>query len=410
MPSQLRDRGILITGVLLVVVVVLGTSLSFALTPIPDPDTGVITGCYHTQIGRLRVIDPATQQCRQPEMQVRWHQQGPPGEPGPAGQDGAVGPSAYELAVEQGYNGSVDEWLASLVGAQGEQGPAGPIGPGGPAGESCTLADNGDNTATLTCGDTSLVIPTTESGDQSLVSVEDPASVVEGEALLFTISLLRASTRQVAVHYTTLDGTATAPGDYTTTAGTATIVPGATSTSVTVPTVDDSVHEPTETLTLALSSPTNGVLGTGVATGTVRDNDCLDLEPDTKASAANLGIISGDTDANTVTASASICAGDQDWFRFTLTEDDTSITGPVAVSARVELTMATGRGDLNLHVVVGDQPPIGSTNADTATETVLISQADAAGNQTTDVWVQVLGADTLQTNDYQLYITGNVAS
>ena len=30
--------------------------------------------------------------------------------------------SAYELAVESGYNGTIEEWLASLVGETGENG------------------------------------------------------------------------------------------------------------------------------------------------------------------------------------------------------------------------------------------------------------------------------------------------
>ena len=55
--------------------------------------------------------------------------------------------SAYELAQENGFRGSVSEWLASHKGAQGEkgdvgkdgepgrQGPRGPQGPQGPKGD-----------------------------------------------------------------------------------------------------------------------------------------------------------------------------------------------------------------------------------------------------------------------------------
>lgn len=38
---------------------------------------------------------------------------------------GDPGASAYEVAVENGFKGSEEEWLASLVGPQGGQGPAG---------------------------------------------------------------------------------------------------------------------------------------------------------------------------------------------------------------------------------------------------------------------------------------------
>ena len=48
--------------------------------------------------------------------------QGIKGDPGP---QGPKGKSAYELAVENGFNGTLQEWLNSLVGPQGEAGPQG---------------------------------------------------------------------------------------------------------------------------------------------------------------------------------------------------------------------------------------------------------------------------------------------
>ena len=39
---------------------------------------------------------------------------------------GPIGKSAFDHAVEEGFEGDVSEWLLSLVGAQGEDGPAGP--------------------------------------------------------------------------------------------------------------------------------------------------------------------------------------------------------------------------------------------------------------------------------------------
>ena len=41
------------------------------------------------------------------------------GEAGDDGEDGAAGKSAYELAVEQGFEGDEDEWLESLNGTDG---------------------------------------------------------------------------------------------------------------------------------------------------------------------------------------------------------------------------------------------------------------------------------------------------
>ncbi|PRR94640.1 hypothetical protein C6W23_04805 [Bacillus atrophaeus] len=39
---------------------------------------------------------------------------GDKGDTGAAGKDGKDGLSAYELAVQQGFTGTLDEWLASL--------------------------------------------------------------------------------------------------------------------------------------------------------------------------------------------------------------------------------------------------------------------------------------------------------
>lgn len=50
------------------------------------------------------------------------------GTPGPRGPDGY---SAYEVAVQNGFQGSEAEWQASLVGPRGPQGPQGPAGPDG---------------------------------------------------------------------------------------------------------------------------------------------------------------------------------------------------------------------------------------------------------------------------------------
>ena len=54
---------------------------------------------------------------------------------GGAGSQGQQGDSAYQIAVQNGFNGTEQEWLASL---KGEQGNAGPQGPAGPPGECPT--------------------------------------------------------------------------------------------------------------------------------------------------------------------------------------------------------------------------------------------------------------------------------
>ena len=59
---------------------------------------------------------------------------GEKGADGVIGADGANGKSAYQIAVEKGFEGDETAWLASLKGAKGEQGEAGPEGKQGPQG------------------------------------------------------------------------------------------------------------------------------------------------------------------------------------------------------------------------------------------------------------------------------------
>ena len=73
--------------------------------------------------------------------------------------DGPVvrGYSAYEIAVEHGYEGTEEEWLASLKGAQGdpgEQGPQGEPGATGPQGETGPKGDTGEQGPKGDKGDT----------------------------------------------------------------------------------------------------------------------------------------------------------------------------------------------------------------------------------------------------------------
>lgn len=48
--------------------------------------------------------------------------------------EGVPGKSAYEIAVDNGFVGTEEEWLESLVGPQGPQGEPGPQGEQGPPG------------------------------------------------------------------------------------------------------------------------------------------------------------------------------------------------------------------------------------------------------------------------------------
>lgn len=81
---------------------------------------------------------------------------------------GDKGDSAYAVAVEQGFEGTKAEWLASLVGSEGDEGPQGEQGVQGPQGEPGPIGPTGPQ------GDTGPVGPEGPQGDTGPVGPEGP--------------------------------------------------------------------------------------------------------------------------------------------------------------------------------------------------------------------------------------------
>lgn len=105
------------------------------------------------------------------------------------------------------------------------------------------------------------------------VALSSQGDVESAVRLLFPVTLSAPSGRALSVDYETRDGTATAPDDYGATRGTLRLEPGATSANIPVPLANDLEVEADQTFQLVLDSPTNVVLGTGQATGTIYDDD-----------------------------------------------------------------------------------------------------------------------------------------
>jgi chitinase len=103
------------------------------------------------------------------------------------------------------------------------------------------------------------------------------ASVVEGDsgatALTFTVNITPASPIDVTVHFATSDGSAAAGNDYVAASGTVTIQAGQTTGSITVDVTGDTSYEPDETIGLLLSSPVGAKIVSGLATGTITNDD-----------------------------------------------------------------------------------------------------------------------------------------
>ena len=95
---------------------------------------------------------PATENIMGPE--------GPAGADGANGAPGADGKSAYEIAVDEGYVGTEQEWLASLKGETGATGPEGPEGPAGATGATGPAGADGVGVKSLAVNASNHLITT----------------------------------------------------------------------------------------------------------------------------------------------------------------------------------------------------------------------------------------------------------
>jgi hypothetical protein len=102
MRRRFRRVAVAVTAV---VAVAIAGGVTYAVADIGSG--GVINGCYKSQNGQLRLIDPATDSCRPSETPISWSQTGPQGPPGPPGPQGPPGAAATALwAVVDGSTGA----------------------------------------------------------------------------------------------------------------------------------------------------------------------------------------------------------------------------------------------------------------------------------------------------------------
>jgi hypothetical protein len=128
--------------------------------------------------------------------------------------------------------------------------------------------------ATATISDGTGIGTIVDDDTPPTVSIASVEPVPEGIPSVFNVTLSSPSGQQVTVQYATSNGTAVAPDDYTAVpATTLTFAPGEVAKQVSVATINDTLDEPAETLTVTLTSPGNATLGTPSATGTINDND-----------------------------------------------------------------------------------------------------------------------------------------
>ena len=111
--------------------------------------------------------------------------------------EGLDGESAYEIAVDHGYEGTEEEWLASLVGPQGPAGPQGEQGIQGPKGDKGNTGETGPAGADGQDGaigpqgpkgDTGATGPQGPKGEDGTEVIANP-TLAGGEASLTSIEI-----------------------------------------------------------------------------------------------------------------------------------------------------------------------------------------------------------------------------
>ncbi len=147
--------------------------------------------------------------------------------------------------------------------------------------------------------------------DFTTLSISSPAAVVEGANAVFVLTLTNAIDVPTTVTLSTGNVAPTTDADHAVLTNFAVVIPaGTTTVSVTVPTIDDAIVEPTEQFTLSIISAlapgrTVTVGGTGTGTATLTDNDTTTLT--LSASAAATG--EGASITYTVTSSNAVQGG-----------------------------------------------------------------------------------------------------
>lgn len=113
------------------------------------------------------------------------------------------------------------------------------------------------------------------------ISIGD-ASVVEGDsgqtALVFTVTLSKASSREVSVNFATAGGTAAAGEDFVGRTGRLTFKPGETTKTVTVLVNGDTTVEGHERFSVNLSGASRGTIADATGVGSILNDD---VYPDT---------------------------------------------------------------------------------------------------------------------------------
>ena len=153
--------------------------------------------------------------------------------------------------------------------------------------ETFTLTANvtSGNTSNASATGTATIIDNDSAPSLSIADVS--VSEAAGTAT-FTVTLSAVSGQTVTVNYSTGNNTAIAGQDYTSTSGTLTFAPGETSKTISVPIINDTNTESSETFNVNLTGAVNAIISDSLGVGTITDNDqppVIDLDANNSSGA-----------------------------------------------------------------------------------------------------------------------------
>jgi len=148
--------------------------------------------------------------------------------------------------------------------------------------ETFTLTIGNATAGVITQGSAVITIVNDDTGTPMLPELSlVGGSVIEGDSgqtdLIFTLSVQPAAVSEITVQAATADGSALAGEDFLAIDETLVIPAGTTSWPIAVAVLGDTADEPDETLSLILSNPTNAVIQTASAAGTITSDDAAVL-------------------------------------------------------------------------------------------------------------------------------------
>jgi Tol biopolymer transport system component len=205
------------------------------------------------------------------------------------------------------------------------------------------------------------------------VSVAD-TSATEGSELDFAVTLSSPAADPVTVTASTSGGSAQSGTDFTAKSEPVTIPAGSTAASLKVPTTQDALDEPDETMTVTLSDPSGATIADGTATGTIVDDD-----PTPSVTIGDASASEGDPVGFPITLSAA--SSRSVTVRLTTSNGTAAAPGDYTAQNDVLVTVPAGQTQVTASVPTTED----AANEPTETFTATISAAANA----------VLGAETV---------------